>query len=105
MSNQEQKILYTLGTWTVKPGKEKEFIQAWTSFANWTTHHVAGSGKGYLLQDEKDGLKFVSFGAWADEISIERWRGTKEFQDFAAQVKLLCDDFQPKTMALVSTSD
>jgi hypothetical protein len=28
---------YTHGSWTVKPGEEDAFVQAWTAFAPWDT--------------------------------------------------------------------
>ena len=36
--NPPQEI-YTLGIWTIKPGKKKEFIAEWALFANWASKH------------------------------------------------------------------
>lgn len=103
-NNNEPKDIYTLGIWTVKPGNEKEFIKEWTEFANWTDKNISGPGKAYLLQDEKNFLRFISFGPWDNEKSIQEWRESNEFKRFVAKVKELCDDFQPNTLKVVSTS-
>jgi heme-degrading monooxygenase HmoA len=97
---------YTLGIWKVKPGMESEFISEWTSFANWTSETFSGEvGKAYLLRDETDSLRFISFGPWDNENTIQKWRGSDEFKSFAAKVKDLCDDFQPNTLKVASSSE
>jgi heme-degrading monooxygenase HmoA len=98
------KDIYTLGIWTVKPGHEQEFIRTWTEFANWTDKNISGPGKAYLLQDEKNPLRFISFGPWDHEKSIQGWRESVEFKNFSAKIRDLCDDFQPNTLKVVSTS-
>lgn len=104
-NNKELKKIYTLGVWTVKPEKEAEFISEWTSFANWTSNNISGPGKAYLLQDEKNSLRFISFGPWDNEKSIEGWRESNEFRNFVTKAKDLCVDFQPNTLKVVSISD
>lgn len=101
----ENKKIYTLGSWTVRPGKENAFINEWTKFAQWTSRNIQGSEKGYLLQDEKNPLRFISFGSWMDSDTIQKWRGSNEFKGFAAIIKELCSDFQPNTLREVSTSE
>jgi heme-degrading monooxygenase HmoA len=103
-TNKPNRDIYTLGIWTVKSDKEKEFINEWTSFANWTSDNIKGAGKGYLLQDKENALRFISFGPWKDESSIQKWRDSEEFKNFVTKVKGLCDDFQPNTLMEVSTS-
>lgn len=105
MSTSENKHYYTLGIWTVIPGKDLDFINEWTSFAKWTSENISGAGKAYLLRDEKDPLRFTSFGPWDNVNSIEKWRDTEEFKKFAGKVKTLCDGFQPFTLKEVSASD
>lgn len=104
MEDNKTKDIYTLGIWTVKPENETEFIKEWTEFANWTDKNIAGPGNAYLLQDEKNHLRFISFGSWDNERSIQEWRESNEFKSFVAKVKNLCDDFQPNTLKVVSTS-
>jgi heme-degrading monooxygenase HmoA len=105
MKTIESKDIYTLGIWTVKPGKEQEFIKEWTSFASWTSKNFSGAGKAYLLKDEKNNLRFVSFGPWDDEVIIKAWRDEREFNAFVEKMKTLCDHFEPNTLKVVSASD
>jgi heme-degrading monooxygenase HmoA len=104
-NNNEPKEIYTLGIWKVKPGKAKEFIDEWTSFAVWMKGNISGVGKGRLLRDKKDSLRFISFGPWNNENSIQKWRDSEEFKEFVIKVNDLCEEFQPNTLELVSTSE
>ena len=96
--------MYTLGIWTVKRGRDKEFIDQWTAFANWTSENFSDGGEGYLLQDESNSSRFISFGPWKNQNAIEQWRSSDEFKNFVVVVKELCSDFQPNTLKLVSSS-
>lgn len=96
---------YTLGTWTVKQGKEKAFVAEWDSFAKWTAKNQPGAGHGYLLQDVQRPQQFVSFGPWDNPEAIADWREKPEFKSFVEKVKQLCDDFQPRSLKLASTSE
>ncbi len=95
---------YTAGIWHVKAGMEERFINEWSAFAKWTDAHFPGNGKGNLLQDQKDLSRFISFGDWKNEEEIMRWRDCAEFKNFVSRVKEICDDFQPNTLKLVSSS-
>jgi heme-degrading monooxygenase HmoA len=101
----ENKETYTLGIWTVMSGKEADFINEWTSFANWTGKNISGTGKAYLLRDEKNPLRFISFGPWDNERAIQKWRESDEFKSFVTKVKRICTDFQPNTLKVASTSE
>jgi heme-degrading monooxygenase HmoA len=106
MENSDKlKETYTLGIWTVKPGKEGEFIRDWASFADWTSENISGTGKAYLLQDEKSSLRFISFGPWDNPGSIQKWRESTEFKNFVTKVKDLCDEFQPNTLKVIYSTN
>jgi heme-degrading monooxygenase HmoA len=96
--------IYTLGIWKVIPGKEKEFIDQWTLFAQWTSKNLSGAGKGYLLQDETNSSRFISFGPWANRAIIQAWRESFEFKNFVRIAKELCEEFQPNTLRVVASS-
>lgn len=96
--------LYTLATWTVKAGKEAEFIVAWQAFADWTTGNMPGAGAGQLLQNQADTRRFVSFGPWQEQSQIDYWREQAEFQSFAATARDLCQQFEPRNMIVVASS-
>ena len=94
---------YTVGTWNVKPGKEKEFIQHWTDFAAWVTEHINDKGSGKLFQDTENSSKFYSFGTWENEQQVQQMRTTDEFKSFAAKFEeVLAEYTLPKVMKLAS---
>jgi heme-degrading monooxygenase HmoA len=103
--HQTVKEIYTFGVWTVKPGMEKDFINEWTQFANWTSKNIDGADKAYLLQDEKNPSRFISYGPWDKTSTIDRWRQSEEFRAFVTKTKALCDNFEPNTLKLVSASE
>lgn len=94
--------LYTAGRWTVKPGKEQEFIQAWQEFADWTGKHQVGAGEARLMQDIEHPNRLISFGDWDTPESIQTWRSTAEFTAFLEKARTLCDDIQPGTFKVVA---
>lgn len=96
---------FTVGLWTVKSGSEQEFVKMWSDFAKWTAIHQPGAGSGYLLQDAKNPREFISYGPWESTEAINAWRDRPEFKSFGAKVRELCDDFQPRTLSLVSGSE
>ena len=95
---------YTLGTWRTKAGNERAFIAEWEVFAKWTASNQAGAGTGYLLQDPEHPQQFISFGPWENADAIQAWRERSEFKVFVSKVRELCDDFQPRSLVLVSSS-
>lgn len=96
--------LYTSATWVVKEGKESEFVAAWTAFADWTARSAPGAGVAHLLQEVDQPRHFLSFGPWASQEAIQRWRGTPEFQDFLTRARQLCEEVRPRTLSLVALS-
>jgi heme-degrading monooxygenase HmoA len=94
--------LFTAGEWLVKPGKESEFIEAWTSFAKWTGESQAGAGTGHLLQDSNNLRSFLSYGPWENDEAIDLWREEAEFEAFLMKARNLCDDIKPRTLKLVA---
>ena len=97
-------VLYTSATWVVKQGKESEFVAAWTHFADWTSRTMEGAGTGHLLQEVDQPRHFLSFGPWASQEAIQRWRGTPEFQAFLTTARQLCEEVRPRTLSLVALS-
>ncbi len=93
----EKGQLYTAGIWIVKPGKEAEFINIWEKFANWTKKTYPGIKTGRLLQHIEQPGRFVSFGDWASQETIQSWRSSAEFRSFLEKARELCTDIQPGT--------
>ena len=99
MSN--EGLSYAMNLWQVKKGNEKNFIDTWNKFAEYSlkNHRVF---EGTLLQENENSQKFVSYGRWEDDEAIKEWRGSPEFNKYFVRFKELCDDIQPKTLKQVS---
>ena len=92
----ERDQVFTFGLWSVKPGKEGDFIAAWEAFARWTGKHQTGMvGEARLLEDIDQPRRFVSIGGWSDKQKVQAWRESPEFQAFFAKVSELCEETQP----------
>jgi hypothetical protein len=63
--------VWTYGIWTVKPGREGEFVAAWRGLVPLGTE--LGGGDPKLLRDG-DTSVFHSFGSWPDREAIQRFR-------------------------------
>ena len=98
----EQGQLFTSGSWTVKAGKEEEFIRAWDEFAKWSSQHQPGARHARLLQDTESPNRFLSFGPWESAEQIAEWRATPEFATFLAKGRELCEEIQPRTLRVVA---
>ncbi len=93
--------VWTHGTWTVRPGSEDEFVEAWRSMAEWTAAEFA-SATGTLLRDRERSNVFISFGPWPDLQTVGRWRSSEGFQERVAKIQGLLDAFEPRTLDLVT---
>jgi hypothetical protein len=64
--------IWTHGIWTVKPGREDEFVAGWRELV--PIGAGLGGGDPTLLRDWEHRNVFRSFGPWPDLESIERFR-------------------------------
>jgi len=92
MANQQ---LYTCGRWAVVPGREEEFVTAWTELAEWTAANVSGASWATLLQEEGSESRFISFGPWASLNAIEGWRASAGFQERVGRIREMLESFEP----------
>jgi heme-degrading monooxygenase HmoA len=89
---------FTMAHWTVKPGNEEIFLEKWQKFAHWTLNNLRGARWVYMVQDQEQKNKFISFGPWDSPESIDQWRQSSKFKSAFAEFRELCDDIQPDTM-------
>jgi hypothetical protein len=66
--------IWTHGIWTVKPGREDEFVDAWRSMAQAAVAEFDPPGRPRLLRDRERANLFRSFGPWDDAETVERFR-------------------------------
>ncbi len=89
-------VIYTLGAWRVKPGKEAEFIEAWKGLSTvFRQLPMAPEGTATLVQSLNDPLLFYSFGAWPSLESVQAMRQNATAQEGIKKVAELCTEATP----------
>lgn len=91
-------MVWTSGTWRVKPGCEDEFVAAWREFATWSSAAFPGGAHAWLLRDREAAGTFVSVGPWPDDASVEAWRASDGFRERIGRIRALLDGFEPRTL-------
>jgi heme-degrading monooxygenase HmoA len=94
--------IYTLGIWTVTPGREQEFIDAWHAMASATQAEFPGASA-ILLRDRDEPSRFISSGPWESLDQIEAWRSSATFSDGVGRIRGIIEAFEPHTMDPVAT--
>ncbi|HUG63857.1 MAG TPA: hypothetical protein VMK83_01430 [Gaiellaceae bacterium] len=64
--------VWTHGVWTIRAGREDDFVAAWTELV--PLGRGLGSGDPLLLRDRDRASTFRSFGSWPDLETVERFR-------------------------------
>ncbi len=89
-------VIYTLGAWRVKPGKEAEFIEAWKGLSTlFRQLPMPPDGTATLVQSLNDPLLFYSFGAWPSPESVQAMRQNATAQEGIKKVAALCTEATP----------
>jgi heme-degrading monooxygenase HmoA len=93
---------YTLAFWRVKPGRERDFIEAWAGLgAAFATLPSPPVFKGTLVQNVSDPSLFYSFGPWKSLEDIQTMRATPAAQAAIQRVVALCDEANPGAYRVV----
>jgi heme-degrading monooxygenase HmoA len=66
--------IWTHGVWTVKAGREDEFVDAWQAMAQGAMEELHPREAPHLLRDRDQPNVFRSFGYWEEAEEIERFR-------------------------------
>ena len=98
----QEGVVFAFGYWTVKPGMEELFLEKWQNFAQWTCNHFKGARWVYIVRDQEQHNKFISFGPWESHESIAEWRQSPKFTAAFAEFEELCDVIQPGTLREVT---
>jgi heme-degrading monooxygenase HmoA len=88
--------IYTVGIWTVKAGREDEFVAAWRAMGEATIAEFPAA-HGRLLRDVDNPGRFVSFGPWDSLETVDAWRASTPFKEGVARIRELLDAFEPGT--------
>jgi heme-degrading monooxygenase HmoA len=89
--------VFTLGRWIVVPGREDDFVLAWTELAS-RASGLAGSYPPTLLRDRERPNVFVTFGAFDSVEDVERFRASEDFAEGVARIRPMLESFEPATL-------
>ncbi len=90
--------VWTHGVWTVRPGREDDFVAAWRSMAEAGMAELDVPEPPTLLRDREHANAFTSFGPWPDEEAVGRFRSSAAFREGVEAMQDLLEDFEPRTM-------
>jgi quinol monooxygenase YgiN len=99
-----EEQFYTLGAWTVKEGKQQEFIEAWKELGELFGALPDPPGKGILIQSTSNPALFYSFGPWYSMEAVEAMRNNPEAQQGIQKLMDLCSDATPGSYRVVAES-
>jgi heme-degrading monooxygenase HmoA len=94
---------YSIGAWTIKPGRENEFVSTWNDFAQWTTELTAGESMGTLVQDVEEPRLFYCFWPFETEERIKKWRSEPKFRELMMRMRAFCESWHPSIARVVGT--
>ncbi len=90
--------VWTHGVWSVKPGKEDEFIRGWREMAQIAMREIDVVTRPTFLRDRDRPNVFVSFGPWRSIEDIERFRSSPSFLGRVAAMDELIEGFETRTL-------
>lgn len=98
-----QEVVYTLGVWRVRPGKQNEFIASWKALGEifFQLPHPPGP-KGTLIQSLSDPELLYSFGPWNCLEDIEEMRSDPRAQAGIQRLRDLCTEATPGAFRVVA---
>jgi heme-degrading monooxygenase HmoA len=96
-------VVYTAGNWTVKRGREDEFVALWRELADWSARAFPDA-RGTLLRDREQPNRFLSFGPWESVEQIEAWRSAPEWQELVGRMRELLESFEPGTYDVAASA-
>jgi heme-degrading monooxygenase HmoA len=92
---------WTHGRWTVKAGREDEFVRAWREIADWTLEEFEGARGAKLVRDRESPNRFYSFGTWESAEAVARWRAHPSFDERISGIMEFVDELEPVTADVV----
>lgn len=89
--------VWTHGVWTVKQGREDEFVALWRDLAARRVAELRTAAPPTLLRDRDNPNVFVSFGPWPTLDEIRTYR-TSLFHEAYQRMTDLLDSFESRTL-------
>jgi quinol monooxygenase YgiN len=89
--------VWTHGRWTVEPGREDAFIDAWSTMAR-TSIGRFGTAPPTLLRDRERPNVFLSFGPFASMDDVDAFRASDLFREGLETIRPLLASFDAVTL-------
>ncbi len=70
---------FTVYSWTVKRGQERQFVEAWKNFAKWVTRQTGSERSTRLFRDLDSMGHFLSVDSWENEESLRMFLKETEY--------------------------
>jgi quinol monooxygenase YgiN len=90
--------VWTHGTWTVKAGREEQFVDEWRAMVRDVSAEISAARPPTLLRDHDRPNVFVSFGPWDDLDTVARFRSSAAFHRHMNAMGELLESFDAKTL-------
>lgn len=97
-----QDVVYTLGVWKVKAGREAEFVAAWKELGEIFAELKRPPGTGTLIQSLSDPQLFYSFGPWSQLEDVQDMRSDPRAKAGIQRLIGLCTEATPGTFRVVA---
>ncbi len=92
--------VYTVNSWTVKPGFDQQFLRAWKHFAKLVVQQVGSSGSTRLFRDLENPAHFLSVDSWRDEKTMRKAGQARDFTRLMERLRKSLDEFSSWSLKL-----
>jgi len=92
--------VFTYADWLIHPGREDDFVRAWTEFVDWSSDHAEGALGGMLLQDSSETRRFVSIGPWSSAEAAHEFFTRPELNQRSQPLREVAERFEPRFLEL-----
>ena len=90
--------VWTHTVWTVKSGREEDFVRAWRAMAREIAADIAMRRPPTLLRDHDRRNVFVSFAPWEDADTVARFRSSEIFRRHVSSMGELLENLEAQTL-------
>jgi heme-degrading monooxygenase HmoA len=90
--------VWTHTVWTVKSGREEDFVRAWRAMAREIAADMRMRRPPTLLRDHDHPNVFISFAPWEDTDTVARFRSSEIFRRHVSGMGELLDDLEAQTL-------
>jgi heme-degrading monooxygenase HmoA len=90
--------VWTHTVWTVKPGREEEFVRAWRSMAREIAADMRMRRPPTLLRDHDRPNVFISFAPWENVDAVTHFRSSQIFGRHVTRMGELLENLDAQTL-------